>query len=85
MDGHVVLIDGRVRERPVAKIHAIFTRRGRKSGHQVGGFNVVECNAVGCSKAAIDRYAHDGGGLRAHVNRKPNNITNSPFAAERKP
>ena len=81
MDGHVLPIDGRVRERPLAKIHAILTRRRRKSGCQIRGFDAVECNAVGCSKVAVDGHAHDGGGLRTHVNRKSNNVTNSPFAA----
>ena len=81
MDGHVVLIDGRVRERPVAKIHAILTRRCRKSGRQVGGFDVVECNAVGCREVTIDRYAHDGSAVLAHVNQKAYYVTYGPFAA----
>ncbi len=35
MDGHVMLISGRVRERPVAKIHEVLTIAG-KSGRQAG-------------------------------------------------
>ena len=82
MDGQVVRIDGRVRQRPVAKIHAVLRLIiAGKSGRQIGGDDVVECNAVGCSKAAVDGNAHDGGSLRAHVNGESNNVTSSPFAA----
>ena len=81
MDGQVVLIDGRVREWPLAKIHAILTRRRRKSGRQVGGFDAVKYNAVGCIKAAVDGYAHDGSAVLAHVNQKAYYVTYGPFAA----
>ncbi len=80
-DGHVLLIDGRVRERPVAKIYGLLTEEdAEKSGRQVGGFDVVECNSDGCREVTIDGYAHDGSAVLAHVNRTPNNITKRPFA-----
>ena len=81
VDGYVLLVNGRMLKWPVAKINAISTRRGRKGRGQVSSFDTAERNAVGCSDVAIDGYTHNGGSCRAHVNRKANYITNSPFAA----
>jgi hypothetical protein len=69
-----------VRERSVAKIHAV-SAIPSECRRQERRIHVAERNTVGHTEAAVDGHAHDGGACSAHVDRKANNVAYSPRAA----
>jgi hypothetical protein len=81
MHRRVLAIRRRVRERSVAKIHAVPTIASERGG-QERRMHVPERNAVGRTEAAVDGHAHDGGACSAHVKRKANDVPLRPLAAE---
>ena len=80
VDRHILGIGRRVHKRPIAEVHAISTGAG-ECRRQVGRMNVGECGAVGRIEAAVDGHTEDGGVCSAHVYRKADDVTHSPFAA----